>query len=174
MEENLISATSPKGRSARTLLLRMAADEARAERIRLLKEEHPELTWQAIADHVGVTVRAAQAWGSSGSIAYENAKALAQLFDNVDAEYIMRGRPPAASSAPEGQLDRIEEGIRGLDAKVDQLLGIFSPSAQPGEADAPDEHDGPLKPLLDFLRQELADQPADSQAEPRRSRGKSA
>jgi hypothetical protein len=119
VQEKFILDTSSNGCSAHTLLLRMtdnADKEGRAERIRQLKEDHPELRWQAIADHVGVTLRAAQAWPKTGAIAYPNAKRLAELFHEIDVDYIMRGARPAAD--PEStQLDRIE-------AKLDQLLGL--------------------------------------------------
>jgi hypothetical protein len=122
MEENLIITTSPKGRTARTLLLRMAADEARAERIRLLKEGHPELKWQAIADHVGVTLRAAQAWANTGSIAYGNAKKLAELFDGIDVDYVMRGPVPSTgATSEESQLDRIEGLLEEVLSRLPEL-----------------------------------------------------
>ena len=96
----------------------MAADEERAQRIRTLKEEHPDWTWRFIADQCGVTERAAAAWAKTGGIAYVNAKKLADVFD-VDVGYIWRGRdsglPEQAGAA---QLDRIE-------AKVDELREHF-------------------------------------------------
>ncbi len=121
MDERFITATSRRERTARTLLLRMAADRERAERIRQLKNAHPELRWQAIADHVGVTLRAAQAWAQKGEIAYDNAKRLADLFDGVDVDYIMRGRalPPSGT-----QLDRIESMLVKLDGSMRFLVGV--------------------------------------------------
>jgi hypothetical protein len=75
---------------ARTVLLRMAADQERAERIRALKQERPDLTWRRIADHVGVTERSATDWQRKGGMEYDNAKKLAELFE-VDVDYIWRG-----------------------------------------------------------------------------------
>lgn len=85
----------------------MAADEARADRIRQLKAEHPELTWRAIADHVGVSERAAVEWQKSGGIEYENAKKLAQLFPESSADYIWRGDTPDLMGAVSGDTDEI-------------------------------------------------------------------
>jgi hypothetical protein len=136
----------------------MAADQERAQRIRALKSEHPELTWQAIADHVGVTMRAAQAWGEKGEIAYGNARKLAELFGE-DVAFILRGPPPTSpdlmgaidADPVRHQLDRIEarlntvaralEGasaralrgdpIRGLEDLVQQLRDDPPPVTPP-------------------------------------------
>lgn len=124
-------------RSARTVLLRMAADEARAQRIRALKERHPELTWRYIAEACGVTERAAVAWGRTGGIAYPNVKKLATLFisagENIDADYLWRGdlAAEAEPSVPDTnnvpQLDRIE-------AKLDALFGALADGATQPDA----------------------------------------
>lgn len=81
--------------SARTVLLRMAADQERADRIRALKLERPDLTWRRIADYVGVSERAASDWQKKGGIEYDNAKKLAALFE-VDVDYVWRGSPQQA------------------------------------------------------------------------------
>lgn len=100
-----------------------AARKRRAARIKELKEGEPDLTWKAIADHVGVEERAAKAWAATGGISYINAKRLAELFAGVDADFIMRG--PPAPDAPMTQLDRIEEHLKKLDTlddKIDRLV----------------------------------------------------
>lgn len=75
----------------------MAADEARAERIRALyeerKEENPRFTWRAIAEHVGVSERAAHAWGKTGGINPEHVPKLAEILQ-ADRDYIWRGPRP--------------------------------------------------------------------------------
>jgi isopentenyldiphosphate isomerase len=76
--------------SAHTVRLRMAADQERADRIRALKQDRPDLTWRRIADHVGVTERSAADWQVKGGIDYTNAEKLAELFE-VDVDYIWRG-----------------------------------------------------------------------------------
>jgi hypothetical protein len=113
-----------RDRSARTVLLRMARDDARAARIRALYEEvkderGDEITWRLIADACGVSERAAAAWPKTGGIAYENAKKLAAFFrtlgKSVDVDYIWRGpevqTPDLIGAMHDGnsaQLDRIE------------------------------------------------------------------
>lgn len=108
----------------RSVLQRMAEDQARAERIRALKEGRPDLTWEKIADHVGVKERSVHNWGATGGIKYENAEKLAELF-GVAVDYVWRG-PDADDdglkvASPNGdgdggagagsQLDRIERDI---------------------------------------------------------------
>lgn len=135
---DFVNASSRAKRTARTLLLRVAADEARAERIRTLKQEHPEHTWQAIADYVGVSLRAAQAWQEAGGISYPNAKKLAQLWQE-DVLYIMqgeRGTPDLSliQGADDGaKLDRILAELQGLReerlslrAQIEEQNGLLS------------------------------------------------
>jgi hypothetical protein len=97
--------------TARTVLLRMAADQERAARIDALKETRPDLTWRRIADHVGVSERSAYNWKVTGGIDYENAKKLAGVFD-VDVDYIWRG--PAEE-------DRAPSPFAGQDALADRF-----------------------------------------------------
>lgn len=118
-------------RSARTLLLRMAADQERAQRIRQLKDEHPEIKWRMIAAHVGVTERAAQEWPKSGGIEPENAEKLAELFD-VSYQWLWFGHEaetkngdtpnPFAKVSSVDQVEDIREEFRGLVAGLDQKL----------------------------------------------------
>jgi hypothetical protein len=93
-----MSASLRRQHSPRTVLIRMAADQARADRIRALKEEHPELTWARIADDVGVKERSAIEWQSTGGISYDNAIKLARVFD-VDTEWLFRGKGETPSTA---------------------------------------------------------------------------
>ena len=97
----------------------------RAERIRALKEERPETTWEEIGDFVGVTSRAAQAWAEDGQIRASNAKRLAELFEaDYDWLYWGRGQHSAVSTEPDRkQLDRIEQK---LDSIVSALASIRS------------------------------------------------
>lgn len=113
-------------RSARSVLLRMAADQDRAERIRKLKSDNPGLTWRAIADHVGVTERAAADWAKSGGIAYDNAKKLAELLE-VDPDYIWRGNlnvpDPFVRPASNDDLAGTREEFHARVDYVETLLG---------------------------------------------------
>jgi hypothetical protein len=114
--------------SARTVLLRMAADQERADRIRALKAERPDLTWRRIADYVGVSERAASDWQKKGGIEYDNAKKLAEVFE-VDVDYIWRGpseadRAPSPVRRPDALADRLDAGgpqRQGRDCGRDRL-----------------------------------------------------
>lgn len=99
---------------ARTVLLRMAADQERADRIRALKQGRPDLTWRRIADHVGVTERSATDWQTKGGITYENAEKLAAIFE-VEVDYIWRGSPTE---------ERAPSPFAGQDALADELAAI--------------------------------------------------
>lgn len=155
-------------RGARTVLLRMAADQERADRIRALKQERPDLTWRRIADHVGVTERSATDWQKKGGIDYANAVKLASLFE-VDVDYIWRGtesetpdpfEEPLASGSQlaeltariaslEGRLEEIGEERRhqqeAIVTRLDQLVGLLT------EAD-----DDALVAAAQVLRESLA------------------
>lgn len=82
-------------RTARTVLLRMAADQERAERIRSLKDRHPDITFRMMGDAAGVSERAAADWPRTGGIAPENTKKLAALFqehgENIDWRWLHFG-----------------------------------------------------------------------------------
>ncbi len=134
--------------------MRQADDDraARAERIRRLKAEQPGLTWQAIADHVGVGVRAAQTWPKSGAISYANAKKLAELFPGVDADYVLRGPPDP--DAPLTQLDRIEQKVDELRVEVRALTAIFRPLAA---ADSQADPGQAVQQFLDWTQQLVDD-----------------
>lgn len=124
-----MSASSTRMGSRRSVLLRMAKDQARAERIRALKDANPEITWDEIADYVGVSARAANAWAAHGGIAPQNARRLAEFF-SVDYELLYRGPVDgspdlmavlAAGKGPT-QLDDIER-------KLDEVLSRLSDPA---------------------------------------------
>jgi transcriptional regulator with XRE-family HTH domain len=157
--DNYVPGTSRKARTARTLLLRMAADEARAERIRHLKREHPELTWQAIADQVGVTLRAAQSWQEKGSISYGNAKKLASVLGE-DVDFIMRGpRSETPDLLGVAGLDelllRMESRLAGLIEHQNNLLSRQSLILERIEARL-DADDG-IRQALDDSAERLAE-----------------
>ena len=107
---------------ARTFLLRMAADQERADRIRALYESRPDLTWGRIAEHVGVKERSAWEWGRTGGIDYENVPALAELFE-VDVDFIWRG--PANIDTPDlmeaARADQLEEVSKSFDERVTEI-----------------------------------------------------
>jgi hypothetical protein len=112
------------------LLLRMAADQERADRIRALKLDRPDLTWRRIADHVGVTERSAADWQVKGGIDYANAEKLAQLFE-VEVDYIWRGpvsntpdlsRPDVDYDERIGRMEQLIETQNDLLARQSAIL----------------------------------------------------
>lgn len=111
----------------------MAADQERADRIRALKQERPDLTWRRIADHVGVSERAATDWQKKGGIEYSNAEKLAQLFE-VDVDYIWRGTNNGTPSPFAGQ-DDIADRLDSIDqrlARIEALLKTRKDADLPG------------------------------------------
>lgn len=128
----------------------MAADQERAERIRQLKQDHPEFTWEQIAHHVGVTPRAAQGWQVTGSIAYTNAKKLAELFDEIDVDWIMRGpRPetPDLMGALDGRRTDLDERLAAIEREqsetnrlLRELLGRKKPLRFPPVKDTDEDN----------------------------------
>src|SRR4051794_2196480 len=120
MKKRSTSHSLRQGKDARTVLLRMAHDEARAKRIRSLKDRFPDLKWREIADYVGVRERSVYAWPKTGGIDRTNVKKLAEFFQrelgaaDVTAEWIWRGdtETPDLMNTLNGersQLDRIEK-----------------------------------------------------------------
>lgn len=151
-ENGYVPGTSRGPRNVRTLLLQMAADKERQEeigaRIRELRGRRPQPT---VADAVGVTLRAYQAWeaGDSG-IAWDNLVKLAEHF-GVSEDYIEYGE--SGRSGPSTQLDRIEEkldiliatlqGKDGVAATVERLVtdlaaaGALDADARPPAGSSP-------------------------------------
>jgi transcriptional regulator with XRE-family HTH domain len=139
----------------------MAADQERADRIRALKDERPDLTWKDIADAVGVTERAAAEWARSGGMDPKNARKLAEVF-RVHEDYIWRGEQsdtPDLMSGPlragdAAQLDRIE-------AKLDALVEWLTASDAADRIEAAAEllrlvehQEAPAQQPRDFARTE--------------------
>lgn len=124
-------ATSLKrARSPRTVLLRMAADAERAQRLKAIKAERPDLTWPQVAEAVAVSERSVAAWAKDGQMSYGNAKKLA-LFLGVDLDWLWRG-PQAESpdlmtalGAP-GSIERLEERLERIEKALDELLAQAS------------------------------------------------
>jgi transcriptional regulator with XRE-family HTH domain len=123
MYKDFVPGTSRGARSLPTLALRMATVAERQRevgaRLRELRGARPQ---PLLADAIGVTLRAYQAWeaGESG-IAWRNLHALAEYHD-VSENFLLYGdeKPEGAGS----QLDRIE-------AKLDKILGRLGPTDAP-------------------------------------------
>lgn len=112
-----MAGASQRSRRAVTLLAQMA-DMERGQRIKDRRNEL-HLTQPAVADTVGVTLRAFQEWEAGGGIRWEHCQHLAGALA-VDPEWIMRGDPPPTPdlSRDARQLDRIE-------AKIDTVLRLL-------------------------------------------------
>jgi hypothetical protein len=124
-KKSFSAASLRQPRSARTVLLRMAADQERADRIRALKQARPDLTWRRIGDYVGVSERAAINWQKDGGMDYDNAKKLAELLE-VDVDYIWRGTetdtPDPFPATFEDRIDQAEQRLTSLIEKQNELL----------------------------------------------------
>lgn len=144
MQAKLAKSSLNRHRTPRTVLLRMAADADRAQRLKQIKAERPDLKWRHIAEATGVSERTVAEWAKTGAMSYENAKKVA-AFLVVDLDWLWRGPATAPDlmdvlsvSARDEQLDRIEAGIADLVALVGEL-GLRS-TGEPG-AERPDEND---------------------------------
>jgi hypothetical protein len=135
-------------RSPHTLLLRMAADQDRADRIRETwlerKAEDPKTyTWARIAAFVGRTERAAQEWQKTGGIDYDNAVKLAEYL-NVDFDWLWRGpkedeqTPDLSGAAREDQVndgfDEFRQYVRDIRRDVAELKGLLEAAQSEREA----------------------------------------
>lgn len=150
--QNLSRASLRRNRTPRTVLIRMAQDQARADRIRAWKQEHPELTWGTIAEKIGVTERSAIEWQATGAISYENAKKLAKLMSR-DVDWLWSGPkgdtpdlPAALNGGPGPQLDRIEQALADISERLGALGALTARIALalnlPDERATPDDGDG--------------------------------
>jgi hypothetical protein len=120
---------SLRGReAARSVLLRMAIESDRAERVRQLKADRPDLTWARIAEVVGVKERSVVEWQKTGGMDYGNAKKFAELM-GVSIEWLWsgseaparNGSKPAASAHEADRLQRIEEKLDAITRRLDDL-----------------------------------------------------
>jgi transcriptional regulator with XRE-family HTH domain len=125
-KHRFVTGSSRGTRSAHTLLLQMAKDAeklaAQAERINKLRAAK-RVTQPEVADAVGVSLRAYQAWESGASgLNPQNIKALAGYYGTTP-DYIEYGderNPPpgftdeVARRELAAQLDRIEDSINAL------------------------------------------------------------
>lgn len=95
----------------------MERQRAIGARLKKLRGPKPQ---PLIADEVGVTLRAYQAWeGGESGISWANLKGLAEHF-HVSENYILYGEEKPRG--PQSQMDRIEGALDELRTKLDQLL----------------------------------------------------
>jgi len=95
-----------------------------AGRIKELREQSP-YTQPAIADRIGVTVRAYQKWEQTGGLTGEHLEELAKLH-NVTPEFIWRGQErgptPDLSVALNGSTPGVLHLLTEINRKLDKLL----------------------------------------------------
>ncbi len=118
--QRLTRASLRRGLTPHSVLTRMAQDAERADRIRQVKDDNPQLTWAQIAEKVGVTERSAIAWQQTGGIGHENAKRLAKLV-GVDPDWLWSGNRPATPDLP-ALLNGDRAVLARIEAKLDQAL----------------------------------------------------
>lgn len=135
--------------SPRTVLLLMAENLERADRIKDLKKKRPALKWRLVAEAAGVKERTVVGWAQKGALSYEHAEVLAEVAE-VDLDWLWRGpaqESPDLMSAlaqPEvrDQLDQIEALLRENHQMMRDLLAFATeralddvppPKAKPGD-----------------------------------------
>lgn len=141
-KKNLMATSLKRARSPRTVLLRMAADAERAQRLKTIKDERPDLTWPQVADAVGVSERSVAAWAKDGQMSYGNAKKLA-LFLGVELDWLWRGPQPESPDlmsalGAQGSVERLEERLERIENALDELLAQASEQEIEEEA-SPDD-----------------------------------
>lgn len=120
--------------TARTVPVGMTDEEARAARIRELKDARPDLTWREIGYGVGVTEKNAWLWSKTGKINYVNAKKLAE-FLGVDLDWLwtgQEGRPPTLTvidSDPD-RLEQILTELRRSSTERAEMLQLLNRHAE--------------------------------------------
>lgn len=148
-QQGFIPGTSRAPRSIRTLATQMAKELSEAERARReqigqrIKELRGGIPQPRIAEQVGVTLRAYQAWeaGDSGP-AWDNLVALADLHQ-VTPEYIEYGA--AGRPRPETDLGQIKIQLDRIEDKLDTVLSLLGAEAGLDEVleQAADQRDDP-------------------------------
>jgi len=129
---------------AHTVLLRMAHDEARAQRIRALKARHVDVKWREIADYVGVSERSAIAWQKTGGISRPNVKKLAEFFrkvagdTSVTADWIWRGDAPAVDlvEALNGDSPSVNDEVLSRLAGIEEQVRLLRAEVATNDAEA--------------------------------------
>jgi hypothetical protein len=144
--------TSQTAQKLSTLLGQMR-DEARAERIKGLRERTPGLTQpkiveglEALAGRAVVTLRGYQEWERTGGIKYENAELLAS-FHGVDPHWLWQGETTAGTPSLVETLNgngprevdvEVLQRLERLERMVQQVLDRLPEPVRPSEADDED------------------------------------
>jgi transcriptional regulator with XRE-family HTH domain len=146
----------------------MAADQERAERIRALKDERPDLRWKDIAEAVSVTERAAQEWARSGAMDYDKVEKLAGVF-GVTADYIWRGTQANGNTpSPFADRDDVLDRLDRLEAAVAEIHALVRETNRAIMQQHSDGED--IQAALERLERAAAQELGDDQR-PRRAAG---
>lgn len=128
----------------RTVLLRMAANQERAERLRLLKRETPGVTWRQLAEYVDVVERSVYDWLKTGAMEFDNAAKVAEFFTAhgraTDTRWFYFGEavsPDLMTQLREQTGDGITERLTRIEAMLAELLARTAAPATPAEDVAP-------------------------------------
>jgi hypothetical protein len=122
-----MTASLPARSAPRSVRLRMARDTERAERIRQLKADRPDMTWGYIADRVGVRERSVIEWQRTGGMGSANAEKLAEVF-GVSFDFLWFGEERTRAELPvsvDAKLDRVLANQQAIMAKLE----ITAPAA---------------------------------------------
>ena len=92
---------------------------ATAQRLRELRGLRSQ---QWVADHIGVTSRAVQAWEAGGGVSSENIEALAKLY-KVSENFLLYGTDTRPTP---DQVSEILTLLRGLDARMSHLEDLLT------------------------------------------------
>lgn len=124
MDKTFANSSLKMRSTARTVLLAMAEDAERAERLRAVKRERPALKWRHFAEAADVKERTVLGWAKTGQLSYEHAKEVAELA-NVDLDWLWRG-PDRESPDLMGALSpsAATERLERIEQKVDELLAL--------------------------------------------------
>jgi transcriptional regulator with XRE-family HTH domain len=119
VKRNYVPGTSRSPRNPATLLAQMG-DYERGLRIKELREGR-HLTQPALADRVGVTLRAYQEWEAGGGIQWDNAKRLAKALC-VTPDFVMNGQKPDTPRVLNGLNSETRETLERLEANQETIL----------------------------------------------------
>jgi hypothetical protein len=133
MKSSLWGADDP-----RTVLLRMAANQERAERLRLLKAETPGVTWRQVAEHCNVVERSVYGWLRNGAMEYDNAVKVAEFFSAhgrpTRARWLYFGNPAASPDLMDAMRTEEGETVSARLSRIETMLAeLLARTATPAE-----------------------------------------
>jgi hypothetical protein len=149
MQSNFRRAALRGHGTAHTVLLQMAENDARAGRIKALKEGRPGTKWKHLAEFAGVSERAVGDWYGTGAISEDNALKVAEFF-KVPFDYVWSGTEPKATPTPFAGHDALADRLDAIEQRVSAQLAEHASKV---EALLREQSD-----LLEEIRQQVAEQ----------------